>query len=88
MKQSELDEITEAVRIAASEAAVLTIEKELGQYKVPKEQHYQDHLWVNKMIKMQETMQNSILRGFIGIVIAGLAGLMIYGVIFWGKQNI
>ena len=88
MDKKDLETITKAVTAAASKAASDTIELELGQYKIPKEQHYQDHLWISKMLRIQETVQSSILKGIISIVVVGLAAVMILGLITWGKQNI
>ncbi len=80
MKPEELEAIQEAVS--------KSIEKELGQYKVPKEQHYQDHIWIKDVRDWAETIQNSAIKTIVTSVIGGIFVLLILGFIFWGKNNI
>jgi len=80
LNAKEIEEIKSAVSSA--------IETELGQYKVPKEQHYQDHLWILEIRDWAETIQNSAIKAVVTTVVGGLMLLLILGFIFWGKQNI
>ena len=84
MTKAEREEISDIVAMAVAVA----VEKELGAYKVPKEQHYKDHLWINQMLDWQDTIKSSLVRSTVGIIIAGAFGLMLFGFIFWGKNNI
>lgn len=78
MNPEELEKVTEAITAA--------VEKELGQYKVPKEQHYQDHLWIASMREYQELFRNSAIRTIVGIVISGIIGIFLIGFFVWNKQ--
>ena len=40
MTKAEREEISDIVAMAVA----IAVEKELGEYKVPKEQHYKDHI--------------------------------------------
>ena len=84
MTKAERNEISGIIAAAVAAA----VEKELGAYKVPKEQHYKDHLWINRMSDFQDTIKNSFVKSIVGIIIAGFCSLMVYGFIFWGKNNI
>ena len=84
MTKKEREEISGIVAMAVAVA----VEKELGAYKVPKEQHYKDHLWINQMLDYQDTIKNSFVKTVVGVIIAGFFSLMVYGFIFWGKNNI
>lgn len=64
-----------------------SIEHELGSYKVPKEQHYQDHLWLQKMIRWQDTIQNGFCKSVINIFVSVIFLIFLLGFIFWGKIN-
>lgn len=88
MEPKDLEELKIAVANAASEATAITITQELGQYKVPKEQHYQDHLWINQMITWQNNIKSSIWKSIMSILVAAIFMLMVWGFIMWGKQNI
>ena len=42
------------------------INKELGQYKVPKEQHYQDHLWLKDFRDIIDSIKTTALTSHSG----------------------
>ncbi len=63
------------------------IETELGAYKIPKEQHYQDHLWLKDWRDWQNNIKNSVWKSIVGIAIMAISALLLYGFIFFGKAN-
>lgn len=67
--------ITQAVAQAVKSA----VQVELGAYKVPKEQHYRDHEWVNELRKWHGTIKNTAISSVVKLVIAALGALVIYG---------
>lgn len=84
MTKKEREEISEIVATAVA----IAVEKELGAYKVPKEQHYQDHLWINQMVTWQNNFKSSIWRSIANIIVATCFGLLVLGFIMWGRDNI
>jgi len=64
------------------------IQAELGAYKVPKETHYQDHLWINEIRDWTGTIKSSAIRSVVTAVVGGTLFLLILGFVLWGKQNI
>lgn len=75
--------------IAIIEKAVQdAIKTELGAYKVDKEQHYQDHLWLKELRVWFQEMQKSFWKSLVGIILLGIFTLLILGFIFWAKINI
>ena len=84
MTKAEREEMSDIV----AGAVAIAIEKELGQYKVPKEQHYQDHLWINQMVLWQNNFKSSIWKSIANIIVASFFGLLMLGFIMWGKENL
>ena len=73
-------EIREDIRIAVHE--------NLGAYKIPKEQHYIDHEWIKGLREWQDTTTSTIWKTALAIIMSGVATLLVYGFILWGKKNI
>lgn len=84
MTKEEREELSEIVAMSVA----LAVEKELGQYKVPKEQHYQQHLWIKDMMDWSDTIKNSAIKSVVGVIVVGVLGIMMLGFIFWGKNNL
>ena len=74
-----IEEMAKAVRSS--------IHTELGQYKVPKEQHFLDHEWIKDLREWQKTTKFVIWKYVLGLMILGLGSLIVYGFIFWGSAN-
>ena len=82
MTPEERNAFREEIRFDVKEA----IHVELGAYKVPKEQHYKDHIWIDEMRAWHGQIRNSILKSVVGVIITALAGLLLFGFIFWTKR--
>ena len=82
------EEITKIIEKAVDKAVKEAVHNELGQYKVPKEQHYNDHIWLESMRKWQENVKSQITKTVIGILISALFALLVYGFILFGKKTI
>lgn len=80
LRDQELEElITRTVKSA--------IEKELGTYKVLKEQHYQDHLFLRDLREWYDDIRSSFWKSIVGALVMAFLGLLLLGFIFWGKAN-
>lgn len=88
MNQKDKEDIAEIVSLVVDQAVSTAVERELGQYKVPKEQHYQDHLWIKDVTDWLHTIKNSAIRSIVGIIIIGIFALLLLGFIFWGRNNL
>ena len=88
MDLKEKKEIASIVSSAVSTAVAVAVEKELGQYKVPKEQHYQDHMWIKEVMEWTDTIKNSVVKSAVNIMVLGFFGILLLGFIFWGKSNL
>lgn len=63
------------------------IKSELGAYKVDKEQHYQDHIWLKELREWYMGIRNATIKSIVGFVIVSLLGLLFIGFVAWGKVN-
>lgn len=60
-----------------------SIEAELGQYKVPKEQHYQDHLFLTDLRKWMDDIKSSFWKSLVATAVPALLGLLLLGFLAW-----
>lgn len=63
-----------------------SIQEELKSYRIPKEQHYQDHLWIYSWREWQIQMKNSFIKGVVAVIISTICALLLYGFIFFGRM--
>lgn len=64
------------------------VHDELGEYKVPKEQHYQDHLWLKGLRDFSDKTTSTFWRTIIMTITGGIVTLIVYGFIFFGKKQL
>lgn len=76
MGEKELEEI---INKAVSSA----IERELGSYKVDKEQHYQDHIFLRDLRKWFDDIRSSFWKSFVAAIVPALLMLIVLGFIAW-----
>jgi len=88
MKPEEIEDIKSAITAAASAAVTTQIQAELGQYKVPKEQHYQDHIWLSDLRNWTDSIKNSAIKTVVSSIVGGCIFLLILGFLIWGRQNL
>ena len=55
--------------------------------EVMKEQHHQDHLWIKEWREWQTNIKSTIWKSIVGIIIAVIASLLLYGFILFGQKN-
>lgn len=60
-----------------------SIEAELGQYKVPKEQHYQDHLFLTDLRKWMDSIKSSFWKSLVSTLVPALFLLLLVGFVAW-----
>lgn len=63
------------------------VHDELGEYKIPKEQHYIDHVWLKDWRDWQDKTKSTIWKSVIGIGIGVICILLLYGFVFFGRIN-
>jgi len=59
------------------------IAAELGQYKVPKEQHYKDHLFLTDLRKWMDDIRSSFWKSLVATVVPAFLILLALGFIAW-----
>ena len=79
MSEKDIEELKKVVREA--------IHEELGTYKVDKEQHYQDHLFLRDLREWYDDIRSSFWKSVGGALVMAFLGLLLLGFIFWGKAN-
>ena len=79
MGEKDIEELKKVVREA--------IHEELCIYKVDKEQHYQDHLFLRDLREWYDDIRSSFWKSIVGAFVMALLGLLLLGFIFWGKAN-
>ena len=78
MTPEEKAEFRQSIRDDIKEA----VHENLGAYKIPKEQHYVDHLFISEWREWQTTLKSTILKTVVGIVIVAFGTLLFYGFLF------
>ena len=74
----------EEIIIAVQEA----ITKELGQYKVNKEIHYLDHLWIKEMREWMDSIKSEFWKTVVRTIIRTIIIFMLIGFGIWGVKQI
>lgn len=78
MTSEEKEELESVVKVAVK----ASIKEELGEYKVPKEQHFLDHRWLNDWREWQDSVKSTTMKGIVGLIILAVGTLMLYGFLF------
>ncbi|MFZ3071897.1 MAG: hypothetical protein WA162_01495 [Thermodesulfobacteriota bacterium] len=78
MTSEERAEFRQSIRDDIKEA----VHENLGAYKVPKEQHYLDHLFITELREWQSTVKSTTLKAVIGVVVVAFGTLLFYGFLF------
>lgn len=78
------EEMKEIIDRAVRDSVSTVVRAELGAYKIPREEHYLDHVWLNDWRSWQATVKSSVLKSVIGIAITALGVLVFYGFLFVG----
>lgn len=60
-----------------------SIERQLSAYKMPKEDHYRDHLWISDLKKWQSDIRSASIKAVVGMILAGLGFLVFVGFVVW-----
>jgi len=79
MGEKDIEELKKVVKEA--------IHAELSLYKVDKEQHYQDHLFLRDLREWYDDIRSSFWKSIVGALVMAFLGLLLLGFIFWGKAN-
>lgn len=66
-----------------SAAVAKSIEKELGSYKVDKEQHYKDHLFLNDLRNWYGDIKSSFWKSLVAALVPALLMLLFVGFAAW-----
>ena len=77
-------ELTETINRAVHDA----IKTELGAYKVDKEQHYKDHMFLSELREWYTGIRNATVKTIVGAVIMAALSLLFLGFIVWGKATL
>ncbi|VAW37784.1 hypothetical protein MNBD_DELTA02-719 [hydrothermal vent metagenome] len=78
------EEIKKVIDRAVRDSVVSAVRAELGAYKIPREEHYLDHVWLSDWRRWQASVKSSVLKSIIGIAITALSVLVFYGFLFIG----
>ena len=79
MSEKDIEELKKVLKEA--------IHAELSIYKVDKEQHYQDHLFLRDLREWYDDIRSSFWKSIVGAIVMAFLGLLLLGFIFWGKAN-
>lgn len=75
----------EDLAITIQKAVKDAVKTELGAYKVEKEQHYIDHLFLKELREWYTGIRNATLKTVVGTVIMAFFVLLLLGFIAWAK---
>lgn len=79
MGEKDLEELKKVIQEA--------IRTEISIYKVDKEQHYKDHLFLRDLREWYDDIKSSFWKSIVGALVMAFLGLLLLGFIFWGKAN-
>jgi len=74
------DEIRETIKEA--------IHDELGQYKVDKEQHYKDHLFLSDLRGWTDDIKSTFWRSLVKVFVSGIVLATLVGFFVWGHNHL
>jgi len=69
----EAEQIIRAVRSS--------IKEELGAYKMPKEQHYVDHVWIKEQRDWQAKIRSWSIASVISVIVSAVAYIIYLGLV-------
>lgn len=78
MTPEEKEEFRLAIQTDIKEA----IHENLGAYKIPKEQHYIDHLFISDLREWQSSVKNTAMKAIIGAIVVAVGSLLFWGFLF------
>ena len=81
MTPEERAEFRQSIRDDIKEA----VHENLGAYKIPKEQHYIDHLFISEWREWQSTIKSATLKAVVGVVVVA-AGTLIFTGFFFERE--
>lgn len=64
------------------------INRELGPYRVDKEQHYKDHLFLNDLREWSGSIKSTFWQTLVRFFVSGMVLLALLGFIVWGESHI
>jgi len=73
--------LEQTIKIAVRDA----IKTELGAYKVDKEQHYKDHLFLADLRQWYDDIRSSFWKSVVMLFVGGIAALLILGFVAWAS---
>jgi hypothetical protein len=79
--------IGEDIEAIVKKAVHESVKAELGSYKVDKEQHYQDHIFMKDFREWYDGIKSSFWKSIVGAFMMMLFALLFFGFIFWGKVS-
>ncbi len=74
----------EEIKITIKDA----IHTELGHYKVDKEQHYKDHIFLNDLRDWTGNIKSTFWRSLVKVFVSGVVLLTLLGFLVWGESHL
>jgi len=79
--------VTDAVSASVGASVKASVKAELGDYKIPKEDHYLDHMWLADWRRWQATVKNSALKAVITMMVLAIGTLAVGGFLVFGRPS-
>lgn len=77
------EKIVEIVNKAVRES----VDKALGTYQIPKQTHYEQHRWIERMMDYSDRVTNVALKTIVISIVGIFISFLILGFIVWGSRN-
>ena len=78
------EQIKEVIEKSVEKSIKEAVHKELGAYKIPKERHYMDHMWLADWRNWQGSIKSAALRAIMMLIIGAIGALIFYGFLWLG----
>lgn len=79
-------ELQEKFYVKIREEIRRSIHEELKTYRVPKEQHFRDHLFISELRDWMDQIKSTTIKTIIRTIIGTILLILFGGFIFFGKK--
>lgn len=76
-------EIKELVAVTIKDV----FKEEFGAYQIEREKHYQQHLWIDRMMDFTTRTRNQALAVVVMAIVGGFFTLLFLGFVVWGQKK-
>lgn len=74
----------DAIKKIVTESVCAAIDRKLGEYYIPSERHYHDHMFLESVMEWTNEIKTTALKTIVRSAVTGIMVLLILGFAWWG----